>query len=1315
MKRKFLSLLLVLCILISLMPSIALADVVYKLYVGNTLVFDYTAGSLESPWEAGTTYYWNDAESGDYAYAQTDNANDYLFSVNFDEGSESFTLTLNGVNITSFLQEEVSEEETLNYGVFCNTALDICLNDGADNSIAVVDTDIPYGIYTPGVLTIRGDGSLAVTGSDVPLQTGICGVNGATIEGGEITVSNVGYGITANNGPITVSGGTVNASASEDGLTANDFGITISGGQLTAIGNSQALFTLGSVSVTADPYRFRTNTAASAPEADYTLSLDTEFANSNTLKYVEIIPCPDVYVGGQNVYGAAGVVTYWLNGGDGSITDVDADADHYNVKYDGSTRTLTLRNADLTSVHSDYLTTDDEEETAASVFAVSSLNIVLEGKNLLEPSSGNGIVTVYGLDFDGDGSLIINANNGGISVDDGNIDIHSGSIDAKGTVGISAPQGDINIYGGNISAVGEWKGIFSYYGDINIYGGTVSAAGLDDAYSYGVASYEGYVSIYGGTVIAKAVEGSQVCCGIYANQDVNILGGAVYAQGGTDAVFSSAGGNISPPATYKNYAVIMTKAEAGVYTPTVLYNNDAAPDAADTDLWVGGFPFCKYDAALWAGVDNSAVYGDYSHDNDESTADGGYTWCAGYDNNDNGYNLTLNGICIRDSNGHPNPAGICANVGLDLFLEGASSNDIVPKGNSSNTGGIIVENGALRIYGTGTLNIRALINAISVYGGDVTIEGGTINAVGGNYSAGIGVYGGNLTINAAMVSACGYCGVITTAGTIAVTGGTLTTKGGGGTYGAINSVNPVNAPALEGTAILGAETGGSVSGGVYTAGTSVSNLADVTWSETTYREGNTMLTYIRVAPANAVTCAAASNGSFTAEINGIIITHAAPGDTVTLTAVPSSGYTFSSWNVYKTGDTGTTVSLSGNSFTMPAYAVTIEASFTAQPPLRDDSGNYTPPSRTITVTETSSGLFSGVQGTARAEANMTDAFSNSVEVKITDTEESASGFGLGIGNTIYPFDISLYIKGTNTKTQPKDGYAVTISLPIPDSLLDVKEQLTVAHKADDGIVTALASQLKQINGIWYLVFEATEFSPYALVLKNSGSFDESTGVPYYTDTKGNKVFIGFAANGKYIAPEGMTVLFMQNDKSFIDVTGHWAASNIHFTTERELFFGTGNNKFSPDIGMTRAMFATVIGRLYERSFGEIASASIHAFIDCDYGVHYGKYVDWAAYNGIISGVGNSKFAPDTLVTREQMAAILYRFADFLKVLPNELDTSLEYPDETRISNYAKNAALYCQSTDIIVGQNGGLFAPQETATRAEVAIIIKRFIETVMK
>lgn len=549
----------------------------------------------------------------------------------------------------------------------------------------------------------------------------------------------------------------------------------------------------------------------------------------------------------------------------------------------------------------------------------------------------------------------------------------------------------------------------------------------------------------------------------------------------------------------------------------------------------------------------------------------------------------------------------------------------------------------------------------------------------------------------------------------------------------------------------------------------------------------TVTLIVSAEPTYAITKTTAENGDFTVKVGGTAVTESIAGSSVTLSAEPATGYSFSSWSVYKTADPTMEVTVTEDAFTMPAYPVTVGAAFTANDytvtfdpaggtvspttktvtyastygtlptPTRTDhsfGGWWTgedgtgtqvfsttgvtitaaqtlyakwtqnPASggrgrntsgRTITVAETSSSLFSGSAGEISVSANMDKAFANSVEVRITDTDEDAGSFGLTLGSEAYLFDISLYIKGTNKKTQPAAGYAVTISLPLPENLLDKKELLSVMHKSESGAVTTLDSRLEQIDDVWYLVFEATEFSPYAIVVTSVGSYDQAAGMPYFPDAKGNIVFIGFAANGKYIAPAGFTVSVMPNAKSFTDVYGHWAAGYIGFVTEREIFLGTGSDTFSPAAGMTRAMFATVIGRLFERSYGEIEPLDEHAFTDCNYGAYYGKYVDWAAENNIIGGYGDGRFSPNDQITREQMAAILYRFADFLGVLPADMDTTLDYPDADNISGYAKNAALYCQTTGVISGRGGGMFTPKETVTRAEVATIIQRFVTLIVE
>ena len=232
-------------------------------------------------------------------------------------------------------------------------------------------------------------------------------------------------------------------------------------------------------------------------------------------------------------------------------------------------------------------------------------------------------------------------------------------------------------------------------------------------------------------------------------------------------------------------------------------------------------------------------------------------------------------------------------------------------------------------------------------------------------------------------------------------------------------------------------------------------------------------------------------------------------------------------------------------------------------------------------------------------------------------------------------------------------------------------------------------------------------------------FARITGLPYYVGEKGENVFIGFSSDAggtmKYVAPQGKSVQYKENPKNFKDISDHWAKAYIDFVTEREIFFGAGGDAFSPDTGMTRAMFAAVIGRLYERSYGTIPASRGNMFADTDPDEYYAKYVDWAAASRIITGVGGGRYEPDRKINREEMAAILYHFAEFLKASGTGIEgTELSFPDASGISSWAAYAVRYCQQTGIISGREGGNFVPQGIATRAEVAVIIQKFVDNIV-
>ncbi|QAT42761.1 S-layer homology domain-containing protein [Aminipila luticellarii] len=234
-------------------------------------------------------------------------------------------------------------------------------------------------------------------------------------------------------------------------------------------------------------------------------------------------------------------------------------------------------------------------------------------------------------------------------------------------------------------------------------------------------------------------------------------------------------------------------------------------------------------------------------------------------------------------------------------------------------------------------------------------------------------------------------------------------------------------------------------------------------------------------------------------------------------------------------------------------------------------------------------------------------------------------------------------------------------------------------------------------------------------------FVKKSALAYYNQDN-QKVYIGFSAIVgnlyKYVAPASVTVEFKENPKTFTDNTIVWAKPSIDFVTEREIFLGKTQDQFGSNESMTRAMFVTAIGRLYERSYGSISGngsvSAISSFYDVNTSDYYAKYVTWANENGLVKGVRENLFAPNEKVTREQMAAIMFNFAKFLKKA-DVTDGSLVYADSESISSWAMDGAKYCQGTNVITGREGNRFIPQGNATRAEVAAVMDRFIETIVK
>ncbi len=182
------------------------------------------------------------------------------------------------------------------------------------------------------------------------------------------------------------------------------------------------------------------------------------------------------------------------------------------------------------------------------------------------------------------------------------------------------------------------------------------------------------------------------------------------------------------------------------------------------------------------------------------------------------------------------------------------------------------------------------------------------------------------------------------------------------------------------------------------------------------------------------------------------------------------------------------------------------------------------------------------------------------------------------------------------------------------------------------------------------------------------------------------------------------------DKSmiFIDVKAtDWFYANVQYVVENKLMNGVAEDTFAPNDTLTRAMLVTV---LYRKE-GEPATNRSIPFADVDMGAYYANAVSWAKQNGIVNGVTENKFAPDANITREQIAAIIFRYAQYKGMETVTSEENLHFADANEISEYAVSAMNWSVGTGLMKGKSTTTINPKENATRAEIAAILQRFIE----
>lgn len=260
-----------------------------------------------------------------------------------------------------------------------------------------------------------------------------------------------------------------------------------------------------------------------------------------------------------------------------------------------------------------------------------------------------------------------------------------------------------------------------------------------------------------------------------------------------------------------------------------------------------------------------------------------------------------------------------------------------------------------------------------------------------------------------------------------------------------------------------------------------------------------------------------------------------------------------------------------------------------------------------------------------------------------------------------------------------------------ESALGIKKGSVITVQDASGKTLYTATALGSMSSVIFSSSDIKEGETYT-VLVDGASVGTATAKLGTSTSDGGSFTPGQNQNGG-AQPGGVS--------GFADVPqDNWFADAVKYVSENKLMNGTSTTAFSPNENMSRAMLATVLYRMS----GETAEAD-SSFGDVSSSAYYAAAVNWASSKGIVNGTGADAFSPNASIIREQLAAMLYRYAGEPSV---SADLSA-YTDTVDISPYASKAVEWCVAKGILSGESATRLAPQDTATRAECAAMLQRF------
>lgn len=354
-------------------------------------------------------------------------------------------------------------------------------------------------------------------------------------------------------------------------------------------------------------------------------------------------------------------------------------------------------------------------------------------------------------------------------------------------------------------------------------------------------------------------------------------------------------------------------------------------------------------------------------------------------------------------------------------------------------------------------------------------------------------------------------------------------------------------------------------------------------------------------------------------------------------------------------------------------------------------------------TEGSSAIVIAPQVTGEAKKVMTEVSTQSLKDVVKNTD-AALEVQTGVGSVSIPnaaLDAIARQAGGSTVT-------ITVEAKKPE---DVKEQVSASQLEDAMIVEVTIISGKK---------ELTTFDEKSLTVTipvtGSAFVSGETYKVIVLSADGSKETVSgtcIKQNGKLSMQVKIThlstfVVTTQKTMPFTDLSGHWAAEAITYVYGNGLMNGTSDTTFAPDEPLNRAMLVAI---LYRLSGEPAATGEGKTFMDVAPDTWYTSAVAWASANGIVSGVGDGKFAPMLAITREELATMFYRYAKYSKLDTSAKGDLSKFADGDQIAAWASDAMAWAVGTGLISGKNANVIDPTGTATRAEVATILMRFTE----